>query len=177
KILRSPYIKQADVMQGIYYFKEDFDRESIARHYDFYEPRTVHESSLSPCIYSVLAADLEREEKAYQLYLRTARLDLDNYNTDTDDGLHITSMAGTWMSIVKGFAGFEVKDGQLQFRPFLPTAWDGFNFMIMFRGRRIKVEVSQKETAFSLKTGENLTIKVYEKEYQLNSDQQLVVEK
>ncbi len=177
KILRSPYIKQADVMQGIYYFKEDFDRESTARHYDFYEPRTVHESSLSPCIYSILAADLEREEKAYQLYLRTARLDLDNYNTDTDDGLHITSMAGTWMSIVKGFAGFEVKDGQLQFRPFLPTAWDGFNFMIMFRGRRIKVEVSQKETAFSLKTGENLTIKVYDKEYQLNSDQPLVVEK
>jgi maltose phosphorylase len=177
KILRSPYIKQADVMQGVYYFKEDFDQESIARHYDFYEPRTVHESSLSPCIYSILAADLEREEKAYQLYLRTARLDLDNYNTDTDDGLHITSMAGTWMSIVKGFAGFEVKDGQVQFRPFLPEAWDGFEFMIMFRGRRIKVEVDQKKASFSLETGEELKIKVYDQEYQLTAAEDVTVEK
>jgi maltose phosphorylase len=177
KILRSPYIKQADVMQGVYYFKEDFDQVSIARHYDFYEPRTVHESSLSPCIYSILAADLEREEKAYQLYLRTARLDLDNYNTDTDDGLHITSMAGTWMSIVKGFAGFEVKDGQVQFRPFLPAAWEGFEFMIMFRGRRIKVEVDQKKASFSLETGEDLKIKVYDQEYQLTAAEDVTVEK
>jgi maltose phosphorylase len=177
KILRSPYIKQADVMQGVYYFKEDFDQDSVARHYDFYEPRTVHESSLSPCIYSILAADLEREEKAYQLYLRTARLDLDNYNTDTDDGLHITSMAGTWMSIVKGFAGFEVEDGQVQFRPFLPEAWDGFEFMILFRGRRIKVDIDQEKASFSLEAGEALEIKVYDQEYSLNADKTVAVEK
>jgi len=177
KILRSPYIKQADVLQGIYYFKEDFDRASIARHYDFYEPRTVHESSLSPCIYSLLAADLEREEKAYQLYLRTARLDLDNYNTDTDDGLHITSMAGTWMSIVKGFAGFKVQNDQVEFRPFLPEAWDGFNFMIIFRGRRIKVNVEQEETTFYLEAGADLKIKVYGQDYLLNQKEELVVEK
>jgi len=176
RILRSPYIKQADVLQGIYYFKEDFDQDSIARHYDFYEPRTVHESSLSPCIYSILAADLEREEKAYQLYLRTARLDLDNYNTDTDDGLHITSMAGTWMSIVKGFAGFEVKKGQVEFRPFLPEAWNGFNFMIMFRGRRIEVNVNREKAKFSLKEGKDLKIKVYDQEYQLSQAEELVVE-
>jgi len=177
KILRSPYIKQADVLQGIYYFKEDFDRASIARHYDFYEPRTVHESSLSPCIYSLLAADLEREEKAYQLYLRTARLDLDNYNTDTDDGLHITSTAGTWMSIVKGFAGFKVQNDQVEFRPFLPEAWDGFNFMIIFRGRRIKVNVEQEETTFYLEAGADLKIKVYGQDYLLNQKEELVVEK
>jgi len=177
RILRSPYIKQADVLQGIYYFKEDFDRDSIARHYDFYEPRTVHESSLSPCIYSILAADLEREEKAYQLYLRTARLDLDNYNTDTDDGLHITSMAGTWMSIVKGFAGFKVQNDQVEFRPFLPEAWDGFNFMIIFRGRRIKVNVEQEETTFYLEAGADLKIKVYGQDYLLNQKEELVVEK
>ncbi|MGM0549202.1 MAG: family 65 glycosyl hydrolase domain-containing protein [Bacillota bacterium] len=177
RILRSPYIKQADVLQGIYYFKDDFDQASIARHYDFYEPRTVHESSLSPCIYSILAADLEREEKAYQLYLRTARLDLDNYNTDTDDGLHITSMAGSWMSIVKGFAGFKVKAGQIAFKPFLPTAWDGFSFMILFRGHRIKVKVQKNKSYFSLEKGNSLKIKVYQKEYELKKTKTLVVEK
>ncbi|MFW5749756.1 MAG: glycosyl hydrolase family 65 protein, partial [Halanaerobium sp.] len=171
-----PYIKQADVLQGIYYFKDEFSKESTARHFDFYEPRTVHESSLSPCIYSIIAAELDREDKAYELYLRTARLDLDNYNTDTDDGLHITSMAGTWMSIVKGFAGFEVKNGQVEFRPFLPAAWDGFNFMIMFRGRRIKVDVSRQKTSFSLEEGKELKIKVYGQEYQLSQTKELVVE-
>lgn len=176
KILRSPYIKQADVLQGIYYFKEEFDKESTARHFDFYEPRTVHESSLSPCIYSIIAADLDREEKAYELYLRTARLDLDNYNFDTDDGLHITSMAGTWMSIVKGFAGFEIKDDMPNFRPFIPEAWDSFEFMILFRGRRIKVNVKKEKILFTLEEGKALNINVYDNQYKLLANKELIVQ-
>ena len=177
KILRSPYIKQADVLQGVYYFEDEFDQASMERHFDFYEPRTVHESSLSPCIYSIIAAEIGRKEKAYQLYLRTARLDLDNYNYDTDDGLHITSMAGTWMSIVKGFAGYEVKDSQLQFRPFLPKAWESYDFMIIFRGRRIKVEVNKEKIIFELEAGKKLMLKVYAEEYQLSAEQKLIIEK
>jgi maltose phosphorylase len=175
KILRSPYIKQADVLQGIYYFKDEFSKESTARHFDFYEPRTVHESSLSPCIYSIIAAELDREDKAYELYLRTARLDLDNYNYDTDDGLHITSMAGTWMSIVKGFAGFEIKNDEPHFRPFLPEAWDSFDFMIIFRGRRIKIKIEKEKIIFNLETGRDLKINVYNKQYQLNSEENLII--
>src|SRR5690606_30326945 len=96
RILRSCYIKQADVLQGIYFFEDEFDEDTIRRNYDFYEPLTVHESSLSPCVHAIIAAKLGKEEKAYEFYLRTARLDLDDYNNDTEDGLHITSMAGTW---------------------------------------------------------------------------------
>ncbi len=177
KILRSTYIKQADVLQGIYYFKDEFTKESTARHYDFYEPRTVHESSLSPCIYSILAAELDREDKAYQLYLRTARLDLDNYNYDTDDGLHITSMAGTWMSIVKGFAGFEIKNDKPHFRPFLPKAWNSFDFMIVFRDRRIKIKIEKEKLIFTLEAGERLNITVYDHDYDLTSSEKLVIEK
>ncbi|MCB0734332.1 MAG: glycoside hydrolase family 65 protein [Bacteroidetes bacterium] len=141
RILRSCYIKQADVLQGMYFFEEEFDRETIQRHYDFYEPLTVHESSLSPCVHSILAASLGDEKRAYEFYLRTARLDLDDYNNDTCDGLHITSMAGTWMSIVKGFAGMRVQDNQLTFKPFLPEAWTRFSFKIRFRGDLKLVEV------------------------------------
>ena len=86
-------------------------------------------------------------------------------------------MAGTWMSIIKGFAGFEVKEGQVEFRPFLPEAWDRFDFMIMFRGRRIEVNISRDKVSFSLKTGKKLTIKVYDQDYELNPDTDLVVEK
>ncbi|MEW2923258.1 family 65 glycosyl hydrolase domain-containing protein, partial [Muricauda sp. ANG21] len=102
RILRSPYIKQADVLQGFYFFEDHFSQEELERHFDFYEPFTVHESSLSPCVHSIQAAKLGRMEQAYTFYLRTSRLDLDDYNKEVKEGLHITSMAGTWMSIVEG---------------------------------------------------------------------------
>ncbi|MGM0551361.1 MAG: family 65 glycosyl hydrolase domain-containing protein, partial [Bacteroidota bacterium] len=98
RILRSCFIKQADVLQGLYFLEEQFDEDTIRRNFDFYEPRTVHESSLSPCVHSILAGKLGYHAKAYELYLRTARLDLDDYNNEVGQGLHITSMAGTWMS-------------------------------------------------------------------------------
>ena len=94
RILRSCYIKQADVLQGIYFFEDQFSKEEITRHFYFYEPLTVHESSLSPCVHSIIACSIDDIEKAYELYLRTSRLDLDDYNSEVHEGLHITSMAG-----------------------------------------------------------------------------------
>lgn len=143
RILRSCFIKQADVLQGLYFFEDQYDIDTIRRNFDFYEPRTVHESSLSPCVHSILAAKLNDETRAYAFYLRTARLDLDDYNNDTEDGLHITSMAGTWMSVVEGFAGMRVKDGHLHFNPFLPANWKSFAFTIGFRGANIKVKITE----------------------------------
>ena len=84
----------------MFWFEDDFSNGELKRHFDFYEPLTVHESSLSPCIHSILAAKIGYKQKSYEMYLRTARLDLDDYNNDTEDGLHITSMGGTWMAIV-----------------------------------------------------------------------------
>lgn len=144
RILRSPFIKQADVLQGIYFFEDDFDIESIRRNFDYYEPKTVHESSLSPCVHSILAAKLGKEEKAYEMYVRTARLDLDDYNNDTEDGCHITSMAGTWLSIVKGFAGMRVKNSHLSFNPFIPKQWSSYAFKILFQGKKIQLYVTKK---------------------------------
>ena len=143
RILRSCYIKQADTLQGFYFFEDEYSDEELKRHYNFYEPLTVHESSLSPCVHSILAAKLGDEERAYEFYLRTARLDLDDYNNDTRDGLHITSMAGTWMSIVKGFAGMRVVNDELTFKPFLPKNWDSFSFKICFRGKVKRITVSK----------------------------------
>ncbi|QIX61630.1 glycoside hydrolase family 65 protein [Hymenobacter sp. BT18] len=143
RILRSCFIKQADVLQGMFLLEDQFDIDTIRRNFEFYEPRTVHESSLSPCVHAVLAARLGMEEKAYEMYLRTARLDLDDYNNDTEDGCHTTSMAGTWMAVVQGFGGMRVRDGQLHFRPMLPAKWSGFSFRIRFRGAVVKVHVGR----------------------------------
>ena len=144
RILRSPYIKQADVLQGFYFFESHFDKETLERHFDFYEPLTVHESSLSPCIHSILATRLDKMQKAYELYLQTSRLDLDDYNKEVEEGLHITSMAGTWMSIVEGFGGLRVVDDQIHINPKLPQAWNAFSFKLNFRGTAIKVEVNKE---------------------------------
>ena len=134
RILRSPYIKQADTLQGFYFFEDHFTKEELQKHYEFYEPFTVHESSLSPCVHSVLASALGKTDEAYTLYLRTARLDLDDYNKEVHEGLHITSMAGTWLSIVEGFAGMRVKNGKLHFTPRLPKHWKSLSFKVIFQG-------------------------------------------
>ena len=95
-------------MQGLYLFEENFDYEIIKKHFDFYEPLTVHESSLSACVHSILASRLGRIEKAYSLYLRTSRLDLDDYNKEVEEGLQNTRMAGTLMSLDQGFGAVRI---------------------------------------------------------------------
>ncbi|WP_396154422.1 glycoside hydrolase family 65 protein [Flavobacterium macrobrachii] len=150
RILRSPYIKQADTLQGFYFFEDHFSKEQLEKHFDFYEPFTVHESSLSPCVHSIQAAVLGRMEQAYTFYLRTSRLDLDDYNKEVEEGLHITSMAGTWMSIVEGFGGMRVKNNSLHFEPRIPKEWNGYSFKINFRNQILKVAVHQNETNFTL---------------------------
>ena len=141
RILRSPYIKQADTLQGFYFFEDHFTKEELQKHYEFYEPFTVHESSLSPCVHSVLASALGKTEEAYTLYLRTARLDLDDYNKEVHEGLHITSMAGTWLSIVEGFAGMRVKNGKLTFTPRLPKHWKSLSFKVIFQGETKEIKL------------------------------------
>jgi len=158
RILRSCFIKQADVLQGIYLFEDRFDKATIKKNFDFYEPMTVHESSLSPCVHAILASVIGYKEKAYEMYLRTARLDLDDYNNDTEDGCHITSMAGTWMSLVKGFGGMRVKDGVLHFNTYLPDQWKSYSFRLEFRDRIIKVTVAKDGTTTTLEHGEPIEV-------------------
>ncbi len=160
RILRSCFIKQADVLQGIYFFEDDFDTETIKRNFDFYEPMTVHESSLSPCVHVILASKLGYEEKAYEMYLRTSRLDLDDYNNDTEDGCHITSMAGTWLSVIKGFGGMRIKNDTLHFNPYIPKKWKSYSFRIEFRGRVIKIKVTGQRVETTLVSGDPFEIRI-----------------
>ena len=154
RILRSIFIKQADVLQGLYLFEENFDSETIRENFDFYEPKTVHESSLSPCVHAILAAKLGKIDKAYELYLRTSRLDLDDYNHEADEGLHITSMAGTWMSLVEGMAGVRITESSLSINPIIPKSWLSYRFQIRYQNNPISISVSQIATELK-NLGEN----------------------
>ena len=169
RILRSPYIKQADTLQGFYFFEDHFTKEELEKHFDFYEPFTVHESSLSPCVHSIQAAVLGRMEQAYTFYLRTSRLDLDDYNKEVHEGLHITSMAGTWMSIVEGFGGMRVKDGTLSFEPKIPLQWEAYSFKVNFRNAIVKVEVNHNEVNVKVDGENDFKVLVNGKVYNCNT--------
>ena len=121
-------------------------------------PLPHYESSLSPCVHSIQVAKLGRMNQAYKFYLQTSRLDLDDYNHEVHEGLHITSMAGTWMSIVEGFGGMRVKNNQLQFTPQIPKQWKSYSFKVNFRGTILKVIVNHTETSFEVSGEESMQI-------------------
>jgi maltose phosphorylase len=176
RILRSCYIKQADVLQCMFFFENKFGKNELERHFDFYEPLTVHESSLSPCVHSILAASIDRMPKAYEQYVRTSRLDLDDYNHEVHEGCHITSMAGTWMSIVQGFGGMRVwEDGILSFSPQIPKEWKSYSFTINFRGNIIKVYKSQTKCKFFNESENDVKMMVDSKEILIPSNQLVTV--
>lgn len=175
RILRSPYIKQADTLQGFYFFENHFTIEELEKHYNFYEPFTVHESSLSPCVHSIQAAKLNKMEQAYKFYLQTSRLDLDDYNKEVEEGLHITSMAGTWMSVVEGFGGMRMVDGMLSFTPRIPEQWKGYSFKINYRNSIIRIKVALDKVSFMLKGEEKLKILVNGKEVVLSLSTEVII--
>lgn len=171
RILRSVFIKQADVLQGIYLFEDHFDLDVIRDNFDFYEPKTVHESSLSPCVHAIIAAKIGNLDKAYEMYLRTARLDLDDYNHEADEGLHITSMAGTWMSMVEGLAGVRVYEDHVLIDPKIPATWKSYSFKIRFRNNPIQVTVNQEGYVLENFGNDSITYAYKGKKIELGANQ------
>lgn len=175
RILRSCYIKQSDVLLGLYLYSSNFDTETIRRNFEFYEPMTVHESSLSPHIHAILAARIGKVEKAYRLFLHATRMDLDDYNNEADQGLHITSMPGSWLAIVRGFAGLQIVDGVLKIAPVIPEKWRSYSFKVNYLGNTLYIYVGE-EIRVSLTAGSRLDVQVYEEVYGLKEGEELTVE-
>ncbi len=177
RILRSCYIKQADVLQGLFFLEHEYDKETIKRNFNFYEQYTVHESSLSPSVYSILASKIGNKQKAYELYLRTARLDLDDYNDEVNEGLHITSMAGTWMSIIYGFAGMKIQDGIISFAPFIPEKWQSLSFRVRFRENLLNITVTKNEISIANLNKNEIEIILYDDKYTIYGEDEISIVK
>ncbi len=175
RILRSCYIKQADVIQGIFNFPHEFSLPVKQKNFDFYEPLTVHESSLSSGVYSVVASEIGYVEKAYALFLRAARLDLDDYNHDTEDGLHITATSGAWLSMVYGFGGLRFTLEKLTLNPVLPAEWTDYRFNLVYRGTGFSVSVTKETVVLAHRGGEAAAVWVYGKEYFLEANQTITI--
>jgi maltose phosphorylase len=128
---------------------------------------------LSPCIHSILASKIDKDDKAYEMYLRTARLDLDDYNHEVHEGLHITSMAGTWLSVVQGFGGMRNFDNKLTFNPKIPKQWTSYAFKINYRDAIIQVFKSHDETRFTNLSDKAIQFFVKDKPYTLKSNESI----
>lgn len=177
-LYRYQVCKQADTVLA-HFLLEDEQPESVIRDsYAYYEKITTHDSSLSSCVFSIMAAKLGDVDKAYDYFIETARLDLDNTHGNTKDGLHLANMGGTWMAIVHGFAGLRLKEDGLSFAPVIPGQWKAYAFKVRYRGRLLAVRVDKEGAAFTLAEGEELGIRVFGEEVRLHvGERRLVVGK
>src|SRR4030095_8469750 len=123
---------------------------------------------LSPSVHSIFASELGRHREAFDFFHFATRIDLDNYNRNTHEGIHTTSIAAAWMNIVYGFGGMRSDGEILSFKPSIPAHWNGYSFQVTYRGSVIRVEVSQTEATFKVISGERVEIRVNDLEVQVN---------
>jgi alpha,alpha-trehalose phosphorylase len=175
-LYRYQVCKQADTVLAHFLLEDEQAAETMKNSYDYYEKVTTHDSSLSSCVFSIMAAKHGYGEKAYDYFIETARLDLDNTHGNTKDGLHMANMGGTWMAIIFGFAGLRIKEEGLSLEPILPAQWEGYSFPLHYQGRKLRVTKSKTQSKIELLTGEPFNIKVSGESYRLSKAEVIIIE-
>lgn len=160
-LFRTSLIKQPDVLLLPLFFSHEWDDATLRANFDYYEARCCHESSLSPSVHSILAARLGYGEMAFEYAKFASRIDLDDYNRNTEQGLHVTSMAGAWMNFVMGFGGLRFDGPRLQFDPALPDAWQKLEYHLRHRSRLLKIHVSPDACTVEMISGDPIKIEIY----------------
>ena len=172
KRLCSQLVKQADVVLLTFLMPDKFSREVVEANFDFYEPITTHDSSLSPTTYAIQAIDLRKMDLAYKLFNYSLGIDMGPNMKSCDKGIHAGSIAAIWQSIVFGYGGLRWVDGTLRFTPILPKQWDGLDYSVKYQGKEIAVSVSKDKFTLKLLKGDSLNVMVNGKEVSLNNKEQ-----
>ncbi|MFH1367614.1 MAG: glycosyl hydrolase family 65 protein [Elusimicrobiota bacterium] len=172
RIFRYDMIKQPDVLLFLFFFSRQYPLAVKKKNYDYYEPRCSHESSLSPAIHSIMAAEIGKLDEAEEFFSYATRIDLDDYNRDTYQGLHVTSMASSWMNIVYGFGGLRSDGDKLVFNPVIIKKWKAYSFRILYRGDVISVSVDGSNAVFKIIGEGKIPVSIYGKDYQLTQTPQ-----
>jgi maltose phosphorylase len=160
RIYRNDMIKQPDVLMFMFLHNTSFSNDEKKTNYLFYEPRTIHESSLSPSVHSILAIELGRYDEAYNFFQYATRIDLDDYNRNTREGLHTTALSAAWMNIVYGYAGLRSDGPKLMLNPVLPKQWKSLEFGLRIRDSIVRVRLTPEATTIKTVSGpaQKLTI-------------------
>ncbi|MGW5349582.1 glycoside hydrolase family 65 protein [Streptomyces sp. NPDC004031] len=170
-LYRKQVVKQADLVLAMYLRGDAFTLEQKARNFAYYEPLTVRDSSLSAFGQAVIAAEVGHLQLAYDYLGESAMIDLEDLENNARDGLHIAALAGTWTALVAGLGGMRLFDGgRLRFAPRLPETLSRISFRLLFRGRRLRVEVGRGTATYTLASGEPLQLVHYGEEFTLTTD-------
>ncbi|HEY3727248.1 MAG TPA: glycosyl hydrolase family 65 protein [Solirubrobacteraceae bacterium] len=175
-LYRKQVVKQADLVLALFVCGDSFTDEQKQRDFDYYEALTVRDSSLSAGSQAVMAAEVGHLDLAYDYFAEAALMDLDDLEHNTRDGIHIASVAGTWIAAVCGFGGMRDHRGRLTFKPRLPAALSGLKFRLMFRSRTLMVEVNHERARYSLLDGDPLEIGHHGEQVTVNGDAPLELE-
>ncbi|OLB82325.1 MAG: family 65 glycosyl hydrolase [Actinobacteria bacterium 13_2_20CM_2_71_6] len=167
-IYRHQVIKQADIVLAMFLLGNEFSREQKRRNYEYYDPLTTGDSSLSACVQSILAAEIGDERQALQYFNYALLMDLADIAGNTSNGVHIASAAGMWSSLVFGFGGVRDFDGDLSFEPTLPRVWTSLSFSLRFCKRQIRVQLTHEEERYLIEEGEPLEITIRGERYLLS---------
>jgi alpha,alpha-trehalose phosphorylase len=174
-IYRYQVLKQADTVLAHFLVEDDSDFETIKNSYDYYEKITTHDSSLSCAAYSIMASKIGYLDKAYEYFIETATLDLDDTHGNTKDGVHTANMGGTWMAIVYGFAGLRIKEGYISLAPKLPENWKGLNFKFLYKGAHIGVIMKKDKTNITVKCEVPIKLKVNDILYEIDKNEKIEI--
>lgn len=173
-LYRYQVCKQPDTVLA-HFLLDHEDLDTVKNSYHYYEKVTTHDSSLSTCIFSIMAAKISDMKKAYHYFIQTARTDLDNTHGNTKDGLHLANMGGTWLAITFGFAGLRIKESGLYFAPRIPEEWEGYETFLEYRGRSIQLKVDKRGITLDIK-GSALEVQVFGRTYTIQETSPLYIE-
>lgn len=165
-LYRHKVLKQADTVLA-HLLLDNRNQETMENSFRFYEGYTTHDSSLSPCVHAMMAARIGDVEKAYGYFMKTLRLDLDNLNHNTKDGLHIANAGGAYMTVVYGFGGLRVMEDKVVLRPCLPSAWNSYSFTFLLKGVKVKITVGER---IKIRTNGPVTLRIYDREYRIKRE-------
>ncbi|MGG5461156.1 glycoside hydrolase family 65 protein [Clostridium sp. B9] len=172
-VYRQRMSKQADAILGMYLHSNLFTIEELKRNYDFYQEVTLHHSSLSTCVFGILASQIGYHEEAYKYFSQSARMDLDDYHNNFYAGIHAANMAGTWQGIVNGFAGLRMNKGFLELNPTIPEKWTSYKFRINYRKRLIEIEVNKRGVEVKLIKGDTISLGIYGEIIDIKEDKRI----
>ena len=174
RIYRNDMIKQPDVLMFLFLFNSSFDLDTLKSNYEYYEPKCIHESSLSPSVHSILASQLGKPEEAYRFFRFATRMDLDNYNRNSGEGIHTTSIAAAWMNIVYGFGGLRSDGDGISLSPTIPREWKKYGFRVVYEEAIVEVQVTQENVCLKCLNEAVTTLHLYGKEVRIDEKEQII---
>jgi alpha,alpha-trehalose phosphorylase len=166
---RYQVIKQADIVLLMGLYANEFSKEMKKKVFDFYESHTIHDSSLSAGVHSIVACDIGYEEEAYGYLKQACRMDLDNVNRNVAVGVHAACMGSSYLIIVNGYAGLSIYENTLHFAPKIPENWNSYSFHISFKGSLLYITITKEKTMYELKGGK--AIEFYHKDTKVKLDE------